>query len=199
MGDLPKGAAATPEVSKELKAVMKPADLQSMVIPPAKAESKSVKMSAPGAAKSVDGKPPLRTAMSKAEKKADNKTIKQSTGGAAARLLPESVKEDAKDDSSTTPLLSENDARCYAARFSDLKGNSGLTHYATVGVPQGRLGTCAKTLTDYEAQLYLETFPELAQKMGRDTPGALAAAKTHYQSIGYLNSHYSAPMKADSK
>ena len=138
-------------MSKELKAVMAPKDLASVVIPPAKEESKSIKMSAPGAAKSVDGKPVARAVMSKAEKKADNKTIKASTGGAAARLLPESVKDDAKDDSSATPLLSENDARCYAARFSDLKGNSGLTHYATVGVPQGRLGTCAKILTDYEA------------------------------------------------
>jgi hypothetical protein len=87
-------------------------------------------------------------------------------------LLPESADEDKKDESSAKPLLSDNDARCYAARFSDLKGNSGLTHYATVGVPQGRLGTCAKTLTDYEAQAYLETFPELAQKFGRDTKGA---------------------------
>jgi hypothetical protein len=46
--------------------------------------------------------------------------------------------------------------------FSDLKGAAALTHYATVGVSQGRLGTCAKALTDYEAQTYLETFPELS-------------------------------------
>lgn len=72
-------------------------------------------------------------------------------GGAAAKLLPEMMKDDAKDEKSTTPLLSENDARCYAARYSDLKGASALTHYATIGVPQGRLGTCAKSLTDYEA------------------------------------------------
>jgi hypothetical protein len=49
--------------------------------------------------------------------------------------LPETVSEDAKDEKSSTPLLADNDARCYAARFSDLKGNTGLTHYATVGVP----------------------------------------------------------------
>ena len=72
-------------------------------------------------------------------------------GGAASKLLPEMMKEDQKDEKSSTPLLSENDARCYAARYSDLKGAAALTHYATVGVPQGRLGTCAKSLTDYEA------------------------------------------------
>jgi hypothetical protein len=134
---------------------MKPKDLQSMTLPPAKVESKTAKMS-------VDEKKPLK-AMTVNEKKEANRTIKvSSAGGAAAKLLPESVDDDKKDESSAKPLLSDNDARCYAARFSDLKGNSGLTHYATVGVPQGRLGTCAKQLTDYEAQVYLETFPELA-------------------------------------
>lgn len=83
-------------------------------------------------------------------------------GGAASKLLPETIKEGNEDDSSSTPLLSDNDQRCYSARFSDLKGATSLTHYATVGVSQGRLGTCAKALTDYEAQTYLETFPELS-------------------------------------
>jgi hypothetical protein len=40
MGDMPKGAAAVPEVSKDLKSVMRPTDLQSMTIPPAKVEAK---------------------------------------------------------------------------------------------------------------------------------------------------------------
>jgi hypothetical protein len=151
MGDLPAGAS-TPEVSKELKEVMKPRSLEAITIPPAKVESKMMKASSK----------PLK-AMTKEEKKEDNRTIKASTvGGAAAKLLPESADEDKKDETSAKPLLSDNDARCYAARFSDLKGNSGLTHYATVGVPQGRLGTCAKQLTDYECQVYLENFPELA-------------------------------------
>ena len=138
--------------------------------------------------------------VSSQEKKKDLRTIKMSSaGGAAAKLLPESVDDEKKDESSAKPLLSDNDARCYAARFSDLKGNSGLTHYATVGVPQGRLGTCAKELTNYEAQTYLELFPELAQKFGRDTKGAYDSARKHYSTVGYLNSHYSTPMKSESK
>jgi hypothetical protein len=120
-------------------------------------------------------------------------------GGAAAKLLPEMMKEDSKDEKNTSPLLSENDARCYAARYSDLKGASSLTHYATVGVPQGRLGTCAKSLTDYEAETYLESFPELAQKFGKENKGALDGARKHYEEVGYLNLHYSSAMKGDSK
>jgi hypothetical protein len=139
-------------------------------------------------------------AMTMDEKKKENRTIKvRSVGGAAATLLPENADDDKKDETSSKPLLSDNDSRCYAARFSDLKGNSGLTHYATVGVPQGRLGTCAKELTNYESQTYLELFPELAQKFGRDTKGAWDSARKHYSTVGYLNSHYSTPMKSESK
>jgi hypothetical protein len=152
MGALPTGASS-PEISKELREVMKPKDLQSMTLPPAKVESKTMK---------ATSEKPMKM-MTSQEKKKENRTIKvSSAGGAAAKLLPESADEDKKDETSAKPLLSDNDARCYAARFSDLKGNSGLTHYATVGVPQGRLGTCAKDLTDYEAETYLENFPELA-------------------------------------
>jgi hypothetical protein len=96
-------------------------------------------------------------------------------------------------------LLLEFTLPCSLFRFSDLKGNSGLTHYATVGVPQGRLGTCAKELTNYEAQTYLESNTELAAKCGRDTKGAWDAARKHYSTVGYLNSHYSTPMKSESK
>ena len=80
----------------------------------------------------------------------ENKMEIQTMGGAASKLLPENAKDNADTDSAT-PLLSDNDQRCYSSRFSDLKGANALTHYATVGVNQGRLGTCAKSLTDYEA------------------------------------------------
>lgn len=72
----------------------------------------------------------------KAEKAKEEIRVKVMTmGGAAAKLLPEMVKDDAKDEKSSTPLLADNDARCYAARYSDLKGASSLTHFATIGVP----------------------------------------------------------------
>jgi len=193
---MPKSAPPVAEMSKAMKeAVAKSAAGEATTVP-----ASSLGPS-PRAAKSKVGEAPkpLR-AMTVQEKKKENKTIKvSSAGGAAAKLLPESADDDKKDETSSKPLLSDNDARCYAARFSDLKGNSGLTHYATVGVPQGRLGTCAKELTNYEAQTYLETFPELAAKCGRDTKGAWDAARKHYSTVGYLNSHYSTPMKSESK
>ena len=144
MGPLPKGAeASSTPMSKRMTDVMVPKNLEATSLPPAPVKAEpTIKMSK---------EKPLK-AMSVEEKKKEKRTIKvSSAGGAAAKLLPESVDDDKKDETSAKPLLSDNDARCYAARFSDLKGNSGLTHYATVGVPQGRLGTCAKQLTDYEA------------------------------------------------
>lgn len=126
MGKLP-AQAETPPVSKKLQEVMKPKALESFEVPPAKVESKQMKMTA-------DKPKPLK-AMTVNEKKEERKEKVSSAGGAAAKLLPESIDDDKKDEGSAKPLLSDNDARCYAARFSDLKGNSGLTHYATVGVP----------------------------------------------------------------
>lgn len=55
--------------------------------------------------------------------------------GAAATLLPENIKDGNAEEASGSPLLSENDARCYAARYGDLKGTAALTHFATIGVP----------------------------------------------------------------
>jgi hypothetical protein len=148
MGDLPPGAAASStEVPKDVKEAIGKVNHETMVIKPAPAPV--AKMQEKPTEK-VYSKP--LKAMTQEEKKKENRTIKvSSVGGAAAKLLPESQDEDKKDETSAKPLLSDNDARCYAARFSDLKGNSGLSHYATVGVPQGRLGTCAKELTNYEA------------------------------------------------
>lgn len=58
----------------------------------------------------------------------------EKVGGAANKLLPEAQKDEDSEDTAGTPLLSDNDQRCYASRFSDLKGANALTHYATVGV-----------------------------------------------------------------
>lgn len=158
MGDLPKGADVPPLSKPLLKAqeqMLKAAVNDKLDVPVA------VKPAAAGGL--VLGAPaPSRKTMSKAEKKVADRTVRVSAPSPAGVLLPETMKDEQKNEKSSTPLLNENDARCYAARFNDLKGNTGLTHYATVGVPQGRLGTCAKSLTDYEAETYLETFPELA-------------------------------------
>jgi hypothetical protein len=48
---------------------------------------------------------------------------------------------------STAESLNDEDAKCYAARYNDIP----KTHYSTVGIEQGRLGTCAKKLTNQQA------------------------------------------------
>lgn len=91
------------------------------------------------------------------------------------------------DDDDDAPLLDDEDARCYASRYHDLKGQTANAHYAAVGLAQGRLGTCARELTDYEAQDYLNAWPELQQKFGRGGKTSLEAARTHYQEGGYAS------------
>lgn len=146
MGAAVPGEPPAPELSKELKKAMVPPDVASLPIPPAKVDPKKDPK-----AKVMTIKAITPEAVKKEEKKEKMMAKLPAKTGAAAKLLPESTTEDSKDEKSSSPLLSENDARCYAARYSDLKGAAALTHYATIGVGQGRLGTCAKSLTDYEA------------------------------------------------
>lgn len=184
MPTLGTAVAGSVEEKKEDKKDKQPSPpLETLAIPPA------------------DKALPKATVAKSAEeaKKQEDGLVVQTLGSAAAKLLPENTKDDAKEEKSATPLLNDNDQRCYAARFSDLKGAAPLTHYATVGVAQGRLGTCAKELTDYEAQTYLETFPELSQKYGRDSKASWDQARKHYSEVGYLNVKFSASMKADKK
>jgi hypothetical protein len=69
------------------------------------------------------GPPEAKIVKSKEEaKRAEEKLEIEQIGNAAAKLLPESSKEGNSEDSSATPLLNDNDQRCYASRFSDLKG-----------------------------------------------------------------------------
>ena len=46
--------------------------------------------------------------------------------------------------------MSEADAKCYKDRYSDLHGVSPKDHYIETGKEEGRLSTCAPSLTDYQ-------------------------------------------------
>lgn len=53
---------------------------------------------------------------------------------------------------STPASINSEDAKCYASRYQDIDALlDPKSHYATVGIQQGRLGTCARRLTDIEA------------------------------------------------
>jgi len=57
--------------------------------------------------------------------------------------------------------MTEADQACYASRYTDLKDKPAKEHFKLIGSEQGRLSTCARSLTDFEALRYLHTFPEL--------------------------------------
>ena len=87
---------------------------------------------------------------------------------------------------STPANLNDEDAKCYSSRYQDIDALlDPKSHYATVGIQQGRLGTCAKRLTDIEAQRYINQNPDLQRMFGRGGPGSLQQARDHWQSVGY--------------
>lgn len=95
-------------------------------------------------------------------------------------------------------VMTESDAACYATRYSDLKDKPAKEHFRLVGDAQGRLETCARTLSEYEALTYLHTFPELQQKFG-DGASAIKQARKHYTTTGHKQSHFSDKMKDTTK
>jgi hypothetical protein len=89
---------------------------------------------------------------------------------------------------STPASINDEDAKCYSSRYQDIDALlDPKSHYATTGIQQGRLGTCARRLTDIEAKRYLDNNPDLQRQYGRSGPGALNAGREHWQNIGYKN------------
>jgi hypothetical protein len=84
-------------------------------------------------------------------------------------------KKAAKAKSSKAPDgMTEEDEKCYEARFSDLNKKKGREHFQDVGSDQGRLRTCAGNLTDYQTQRYLDNNPDLQHEYGRKGKSAKA-------------------------
>jgi len=97
---------------------------------------------------------------------------------------------------STPSNLNDEDAKCYSSRYQDIDAMlDPKTHYSTVGIQQGRLGTCARRLTDYEAQRYLNENPDLQRLFGKKGASSLSQARDHWQSVGYKSTTLSATVK----
>lgn len=89
---------------------------------------------------------------------------------------------------STQESLNDEDAKCYASRYNDIDAMlDPKAHYTTTGIAQGRLGTCARRLTEYEAQRYLDMNPELQRQFGGKGPASIEQAREHWQTTGYKN------------
>lgn len=63
--------------------------------------------------------------------------------------------------------MTEKDEKCYEGRFADLQGKHGRQHFQDLGSDQGRLRWCAKNLTDYQTQRYIDGNPDLQHAFGR--------------------------------
>lgn len=89
---------------------------------------------------------------------------------------------------STNANLNDDDAKCYSSRYQDIDALlDPKAHYTTTGIQQGRLGTCARRLTDYEVQRYIDNNPELQRMYGKTGPSAYQQARDHWQTTGFKN------------
>lgn len=92
---------------------------------------------------------------------------------------------------STSSQLNDEDARCYSSRYQDIDAMlDPKSHYSTTGIQQGRLGTCAKRLTDYQVGRLLGQNPELQRMYGRSGPSALQQTREHWTNGGYKNTAF---------
>lgn len=117
----------------------------------------------------------------------DESTGPVETGEMPPLPLTESTPGPAEKQAPSTPSnLNDEDAKCYSSRYQDIDAMlDPKTHYSTVGIQQGRLGTCAKRLTDYEAQRYLNENPDLQRLFGKKGAASLSQARDHWQTVGY--------------
>ena len=106
---------------------------------------------------------------------------------ATAKATAESEVEAAPTNLTSTKSpggMNDDDVKCYEGRYSDLNGKDGRTHFTTVGQEQGRLPTCAKNLSDFEAQKYLDRNPDLQHSFGRTGKFAKKDARDHFTDYG---------------
>ena len=85
--------------------------------------------------------------------------------------------------------MSDDDAKCYADRYPTDVNNTiePRSHFDNIGKVEGRMSTCARSLTSYESQRYLDKNPSLQRKFGRGGAGgpALQLANQHYMEVGF--------------
>lgn len=84
--------------------------------------------------------------------------------------------------------MTKADEACYSKRYGDVpKTMTGRTHYQEVGSDQGRLPSCARNLTEYEAQRYIDNSPVLQRTIGRSGRAAGALSRNYFLDHGYNN------------
>jgi hypothetical protein len=113
------------------------------------------------------------------------------------------IVKDKKDESKNGSIFSDAEAKCYWTRYKDVKKNQLLSYYDTLWSggheTEGRVEDCALPLTDFEAQEYLNDFPELQQKFGRGGKKSIEQAKDHWSTIGWTDAKYKAAVSYKKK
>lgn len=84
--------------------------------------------------------------------------------------------------------MTKADEECYSKRYGDIpKTMTGRMHYQEIGSDQGRLPSCARNLTEYEAQRYIDNSPVLQATIGRSGSAARALSRNYFLDHGHKN------------
>ena len=82
-------------------------------------------------------------------------------------------------------LFDEDDAKCYRGRYYDISGtDKAQDHFKSIGDKQGRKWGCGKSLSNIEAQLYIDTNPSVQQKCGLKGEASWKSARKEYSKVG---------------
>ena len=83
--------------------------------------------------------------------------------------------------------MTQEEQDCYSQRYSDVGSCDPREHYVIIGKDQGRLKTCAKELTNIEANTYVIRHADIEHKYGinYNSNSTLASAKKNYTDFGY--------------
>jgi hypothetical protein len=80
--------------------------------------------------------------------------------------------------------MSDKDVACYNSRYSDVSGDA-RQHFLNTGEGENRLPTCARNLSEIEAQKYLDRNGDLQKDFGRTGKYALAMAREEFTDYGF--------------
>jgi len=100
---------------------------------------------------------------------------------------------DAKLSTKALMGMTEADEACYKARYSDVGDMGAREHFEKTGHDQGRLATCAPSLTTIEEQTYLDRYPDLQHAFGRNGTYAQAKAHNHMLDYGFKENRSATP------
>jgi len=144
--------------------------------------------------RSIDYNKPAKVCDLSSEKKGDS-GVRMVFSDKYDHYIPQRDERAANAKLSTKALMGMTDAdmACYKARYSDVGDEDAREHFEKTGHEQGRLATCAPSLTDLEEQTYLDRYPDLQHSFGRNGTYAKAKAHDHMLDYGFKQKRSASP------